>query len=275
MRLANSFFACAGSAGALVAAGFLFGGLGRAPEASAATPPAAAPAPVQAGFGTIKGKLVYGGDKIPSAEPLSLGNQEFCKDQELFDQTLVVDSSTKGIKGGFAYVNGPKGKNPEAEKALLEKQPVVQIDNKDCQFVPHSTAMHKAQTLEFTSSDPVGHNAHYTGFNSSSNAALAPKGKATAKLQAEKGPRVLKCDIHPWMKGNVLVLDHPFFAVTDEDGSFEITGVPAGKQNLIVWQEAIGYVTPGAAKGQAVEVPAGGVVDVGTITLDPSKIKKK
>ncbi len=276
MKLASSLFACVGSAGALIAAGFVFGGLtSSTPSASAAIAPEASPAPVQGKFGTIKGKLVYGGSDAPAPPALKLGDQEFCKDQKLVDRTLVVDSTTKGIANGFAYISGPKGKNPEAEKALVAKQPTVAIDNKNCEFVPYSTAMHKAQTLQFTSSDPVGHNAHYTGFNSSTNSALAPKGNATAKLQAEKGPRGLKCDIHPWMKGNVLVLDHPFFAVTGEDGSFEITGVPAGKQSLIVWQEIVGYVTPGAAKGQTVDVPAGGVIDVGAITLDPTKIKKK
>lgn len=277
MKLANSLFACAGSAGALVLAGLIYGGMATtAPEASAANPPVVAiatAAPAQGGFGTIKGRLVYGGSEAPTPPPLKLGVQEFCKDQKLVDRALSVDSKTKGIASAFAYVNGPKGKNPAAEKALVEKQPLVQIDNKNCEFVPYSAAMFKGQQVEFTSSDPVGHNSHVMGFSNGANVALAPKGKFTSKLQAEKRPMALKCDIHPWMKGNILVLDHPFFAVTGEDGSFEITGVPAGAQNLIVWQEKVGYVTPGAAKGQAVTVPADGVVDVGEVVLDPAKVK--
>ncbi len=70
-----------------------------------------------------------------------------------------------------------------------------------------------------------------------------------------------------------MVFDHPFFAVTKEDGTFEITGVPAGTQNLIVWQERVGYVTPGKNNGKPVEVKAGKVTDVGDIVLDPSTVK--
>ena len=71
-----------------------------------------------------------------------------------------------------------------------------------------------------------------------------------------------------------MVFDHPFFAVTKDDGSFEITGVPAGMQNLVVWQEKVGYVTEGAARGKPVKVEAGKVTDVGEIKIDPAKVKK-
>ena len=59
------------------------------------------------------------------------------------------------------------------------------------------------------------------------------------------------CDIHPWMHGHVMIFDHPFFAVTGPDGSFEIKGVPAGDQNVVVWQEGVGYVTPGSGTRDA------------------------
>jgi hypothetical protein len=60
---------------------------------------------------------------------------------------------------------------------------------------------------------------------------LPPNGKVEYKItKAEKRPAAAVCSIHPWMKGYVLITDHPFAAVTKDDGSFEITGVPAGKQ---------------------------------------------
>ena len=76
------------------------------------------------------------------------------------------------------------------------------------------------------------------------------------------------------MEGNLMVFDHPFYAVTKEDGSFEITGVPAGTQNIVVWQRKTGFVTGGGSRGQAVEVKAGQVTDLGDIVLDPAKVKK-
>ncbi len=83
----------------------------------------------------------------------------------------------------------------------------------------------------------------------------------------------VSCDIHPWMESYLLVMDHPFFAVTAEDGSFEIKGVPAGNQKLVVWQSNVGYVTEGKAAGTSVKVEAGKTTDVGEIKLLPSAIK--
>jgi hypothetical protein len=65
------------------------------------------------------------------------------------------------------------------------------------------------------------------------------------------------------MKAYVMVFDHPFFATTAPDGSFEIKGVPAGEQSLVLWQEKVGYVNPEKAKGMSVTVRAGEVTDVG------------
>src|SRR5262249_41922444 len=101
----------------------------------------------------------------------------------------------------------------------------------------------------------------------------SPNGELKKKLVAEKRPIPLACDIHPWMKGHIMVFDHPFFAVTGPDGSFEIRGVPAGEQNLVVWQSNVGFVTPGLLKGMPVKVEAGKVRDVGAIKLDPAKVK--
>ncbi len=275
MRIANSLFACAGSAAALLAAGLLIGA--PAPNASAANPPAVAiatliPGPV-AGYGTIKGRLVLAGT-APTPSKIDVKNQPFCQDQTILDLSVEVDPKTKGIANAIVWINAPKGKNADAEKALVAKHPKVDIDNKNCAFVPRSTAIFKGQTIEFTSSDSVGHNSHVTGFSNGVNVALAPKGKADAKLSSEKRPMSLKCDIHPWMQGWIFVSDHPFFAVTDAKGNFEITGVPAGTQNVIVWQEKAGYVTEGAAKGKPVNVKADGTTDLGDVKLDAAKLKK-
>ena len=75
--------------------------------------------------------------------------------------------------------------------------------------------------------------------------------------------------MHAW----VMVFDHPFFATTAADGSFEIKGVPAGTQNLVLWQENIGFVTPGGGRGMPVTVKAGEVTNVGEISIDPAKVK--
>lgn len=245
----------------------------------------ATPAHAQADFGTIKGRLVWGGDQAPEAKVLVAKGDQTVKDpavcavHEIRSNDLVVDSKTKGVADGVAYLVKPSGTNPAAEKALLAKTE-VEIDQKNCTFVPTTTAMHKDQALEFKSSDAVNHNVRYAAFtNAPFNQILPPNGTTKVTLVAEKTatggyrPIPLACDIHPWMKGYIMVFDHPFFAVTQPDGSFEIKGVPPGMQNLVVWQGAAGFASTGASRGMPVKVTAGGVTDVGEIKIDPAKVK--
>ncbi len=75
------------------------------------------------------------------------------------------------------------------------------------------------------------------------------------------------------MKAYWLVLDHPYFAVTDENGNFEIKNAPAGTQKVVVWQESVGgggYVTP--ASGEAVNITANGTTTK-DFTIDPAKVQ--
>jgi hypothetical protein len=253
-------FQSAGAAIAALAATLLVAGLG---EARA-----------QGGFGTIKGRLVWAGGTVPPAKNLvekgaSLKDPQVCaKDEPIPSRELVVDPETKGIRYAFAYLPKPVGTNPEAAKALVAKQAQVVIDQKNCQFLPYVTALIQDQPVVLKSSDPINHNVRFSAFiNAAFNQILPPNGQVEVKLVAERRPIPLACDIHPWMKGYIMVFDHPFFAITGPDGSFEIQGVPAGEQRLVVWQETKGYVTEGKAAGMPVKVPAGGVADVGLIKM--------
>ena len=234
----------------------------------------------QASYGTVKGRLVWGGDTLPPAVDLvekgkAPKDPEICaKDQSILSHALEVDPKSKGVAHGFAYIIRPKGTNPDAVKDLLAAKPKLEIDQKNCDFLPHSIAMMQDQSLVLKSSDAVGHNVRLSGFNNPGiNQVLAPKGQLDIKLVAERFPIEIRCDIHPWMHGHVMIFDHPFFAVTGPDGSFELRGVPPGSQNVVVWQEKVGYVTPGMARGMPVNVAAGEVVNLREIKIDPAKVK--
>lgn len=234
-----------------------------APTLHAATPAAAT--------GTIKGRLVYDGTPPPAKVAVKAGDpkvkDDVCKKADITDKELVVDPATKGVGNAFAYLVKPAGDYKATEEAFLEKNPEVVIDQEGCEFLPYATVIHKDQKVTFKSSDPVGHNVRFQTFNSGSiNQMLPPNGKMNfAVKKEERRPTQVLCDIHPWMKGYFYVVDHPFAVVTKPDGSFEITGVPAGAQNLAIWQAAKGYVGTGAAKGTAVTVKAGEVTDLGDI----------
>ncbi len=234
----------------------------------------AAEARAQGNYGTIKGRLVWDGAGIPAPKVLAAvggaaKDPGVCaKDQAILSHELVVDPASKGIRYAFAYLPKPVGANPEAVKALVARTPVVEIDQKNCEFVPYAAALNQDQSVVLKSSDPTNHNVRFSAFvNAPFNQILPPNGQVSLKLVAERRPIPLACDIHPWMKGYLMVFDHPFFAITGEDGSFEIQGVPAGEQKLVVWQETKGYVTEGKAVGMPVTVKAGAVTDVGAIKM--------
>ena len=146
--------------------------------------------------------------------------------------------------------SSPAAPTPRRSRNCWPSSPKAELDQKNCEFVPYAQAIHQDQPLVIKSSDPVNHNVRYAAFtNPSFNQILAPNGQLEVKLVAERRPIAVACDIHSWMKAWIMVFDHPFFAVTGPDGSFEIKGVPAGEQHLVVWQEKVGYVNPEKARG--------------------------
>ncbi len=127
------------------------------------------------------------------------------------------------------------------------------------------------EKIDLKSSDPVSHNINCKVQNNSFNEAVAPNGEIKKQAIAPaRMPGLVTCDIHPWMNAYWLVLDNPYFAVTDEKGNFEIKNAPAGTQKVVVWQEATQFVTPSA--GQEVTVAAGGETSQ-DFTIKASQVK--
>lgn len=233
------------------------------------------PAAEDTKFGTIRGHVVWGGKGIPVAKVIvkkgdpGVKDSAVCAATELKSKDLTVDPASLGVADAIVYVLKPTGTNPDAEKALLAKTPEVVIDQVNCEYVPSTAAVMVGQKVTFKSSDPVGHNVHYTVFGGGGENKMLPPNGSFSKIFKEAPKRIipLVCDIHPWMKGQFQVFDHPYFAVTKPDGSFEITGVPPGTQNLVIYHTTKGYINEGKAKGQAVEVKAGAVKDIGDVKL--------
>ena len=249
--------------------------------AAPATTPVLVTPKVQSAYGTVKGKLVWGGATVPERGVLvkkgdaTVNNPEVCSTDTLYNRDLTINPTNKGVRFAFAYINRPKGTNPDREAEVKSKEASVIIDQKNCEFIPFATAFMTGQKLTFKSSDPVNHNVRYTALeNDPFNVVLPPNATTDAPVsKAERAPTEIKCDIHAWMNGWFLVLDHPFFAVTDENGNFEIKGVPAGAQKLIVRTGKHGFISPNRARGLDVEVKGGETVDVGEIKFDPSLVR--
>lgn len=218
------------------------------------------------GWGTLKGRVTFGGD--PPKTGILVGKGEegvkdaaICARNEIPDQSLVVDPETKGVRWALVYIPRPSSVNPEAESARLGES--VEFDQKGCMFDPHVLGVMKGNEVRVKSSDPVGHNVHTLLRNTSVNQSLPQGGTLPVKIERGDGrPGQVVCDIHNWMSAWWLTLDNPYFAVTDAKGEYEIKNVPAGEQKVVVWCEASGFLTPSNGTGVAIEADGETTKDV-------------
>jgi hypothetical protein len=231
-----------------------------------------------AGWGTVKGRIVWGGASVPERRAVAAvathTDKKHCLSRgELFEENVVVNTKNDGLRWAFVSI----GDGTDADKAppihpdLKEiKQKEVVMDQPCCMFVPHVLGMRQGQVLVAKNSAPVLHNFKWTGsvlLGVGGNITLAPKSeKRIADLPANRLPISINCNIHPWMSAQVAVFNHPYFAVTDGNGAFEMVKVPAGKLRLRVWHESSGFLGKAAGKkGQPITVKSGAVTDLGSL----------
>lgn len=207
----------------------------------------AAQAPLGAGdTGSFKGTVTFDG-KAPELPPLvaigaAKADPNVCAAKvAIANQTLVVNAKNNGIANVFIYLSKP----PAGHKPAPPKKP-VDIDQENCTFLPHAACVQANQTVNVMNDDTVPHNVHTNPTrNTAYNQLIAPKtrkGMSMTYKKPERLPVGVTCDIHNWMKAYQLVQDHPFMAVTDADGKFEIKDLPPGVYEFIVWQERTGFL---------------------------------
>jgi hypothetical protein len=112
----------------------------------------------------------------------------------------------------------------------------VVFDQKACEFVPRVFGVMAGQDIAMGNSDKLMHNVKSPEFNQG-----FPFGvKKTTKLNESKVMAAIKCDVHPWMRSYAGVLEHPYYAVTKDDGSYEIKGLVDGEYTIEAWHEKLG-----------------------------------
>jgi hypothetical protein len=198
-----------------------------------------------AGWGTVKGQIIFDGDKVPDRAAQNVDkDQAHCLSKgPILSEEWVVNPKNKGVKWAIVWLaatNNLKSPGTMPIHPSLAKSKVAEVvmDQPCCAFEPHVLALRDDQTLVFKNSAPVAHNVNYNGCGAMRNVLLAPKSEEKATgLQYNWAGMTVGCNIHGWMKARVFVFDHPYFAVTDEDGNFEIKDAPAGDYYLIVWHD--------------------------------------
>ncbi len=177
------------------------------------------------GQGTIMGKVVYKGSHTPAK--LSVAKDtEVCGTSKP-DPTLIVGSQGE-VKNAIVQIAGPGG-----GKAAAVKEAV--LDQVKCEYVPHVLAIPAGTTVKIKNSDGILHNVHtLSKVNSPFNRAQPKYLKEITETFAKPERIPVRCDVHAWMSGWIVVTEHGSFDVSEGDGTFKLSEVPAGEHTLEV-----------------------------------------
>jgi len=204
---------------------------------------------------TVQGTVKYDG-AVPTLKPVDMAADPACaaKHKTPVESDILVLGSGNTVGNIFVKV---KSGLPDKQWPT-PKEPVV-MDQKGCRYTPHVIGVMVNQPFKVLNSDGILHNVHaLPKVNQQFNMAMpASRTEAIEEFAKVEGMFVIKCDVHPWMKAYVEVMSHPFFDVTESDGKFALTDLPAGTYDIEIWHEKLGTqsqkVTVGADETKAID----------------------
>lgn len=196
--------------------------------------PAAASTPIDpATAASVSGQVKLDGT-APKPGRIDMSQDAACKGT---NQAETIVAGGGNLANVFVYVKEGLGNR----SFDVPKDPVT-IDQQGCRYHPHVLGAMAGQTIEIKNDDPTTHNIHPTPKdNREWNESQPPKAAPLEKNFAREEIMLpVKCNQHPWMKMYVNVVKSPFYAVTGDDGKYEIKGLPPGDYTLAFVQEKLG-----------------------------------
>lgn len=206
-------------------------------------PPKRIPTPVDpATAGSIRGVALFEGTP-PARKEIASGGDAVCSQGPAqLDEYAIVFSDKSGrqvVQNAFVWIKSGLGDFIPA----VPETPVL-VDQKACVFRPHVVGVQRYQVLRFTNSDQTEHNVKFAepGKNPAHDVTMTGAGQHLEFWFPHEAAPPMKviCSKHSWMRCWVGVCDHPWFAVTGPEGSFDLKGVPAGNYTIGCWTEAFG-----------------------------------
>jgi plastocyanin len=198
--------------------------------------------------GEVKGVASLDG-VAPKNEPIKMNADPVCMRENKTPQTqetYEVAADGKSLANVFVYVKDGLG-----NYTFDTPTTPATIDQKECRYHPHVFGMRVGQPLEIVNSDPTLHNIHaMPKANQEFNNGQPIQGmKMSHTFTAQEIMVPFKCDVHGWMNAYVGVVNHPYFAVTDKDGKFDLKDLPPGTYTLEAWHEKLGAQTASVTIG--------------------------
>jgi plastocyanin len=189
---------------------------------------------------SLKGTVKFEGT-APKPTRIDMSADPLCAKAHSTPATTeeVMIGANSGLENVVVYVS-----DGLTTHTFQVPQQAVTFEQKGCQYRPHVLAMQASQKLEIVNSDETTHNIHPSPANNREWNMTQPHGAPLEQTFAREEIAVpIKCNVHPWMKGYIAVFKHPYFSVSDKDGSFEIKDLPPGTYTITAWQEKLGTQT--------------------------------
>jgi len=201
--------------------------------------------------GTIRGTVKWQGT-LPHLVPSEINKDPQVCDplgQKHRDLERLLVAPNGGIANTVVFLrNISRGKAmdlPAARRALNQK---------NCRYEPHILLVPAQATLTVKNSDPLLHTVHMSG-SADYNLPFTSQGQEISRPMTREGAVSLRCNAgHVWMNGEMIVAKNPYYAVTDEDGNFELTQVPPGQYEIVAWHEGWRVVGESAVYDLATQV---------------------
>lgn len=192
---------------------------------------------------TLNGGAIVGTVSFPEEYP-KRGKITVSRDHQVcgafkYSEDFVVSKENHGLQNVVVTVLTPR-RLKKASKAR-----VATLNQKGCQYIPHVQAVQVGTVLEILNNDGLLHNIHAyingidpskSAFNIAQPAFL----KKTKRTLDKTGVYYFKCDVHDHMSAYIAVMNHPYHAVTNEEGRFTITDIPPGSYKVQAWHEVLG-----------------------------------
>ena len=184
--------------------------------------------------GSISGAVKYVGD-VPQIEMFSVDkDKKVCGHEPKPSEELII-SKGKGIKNVFVYI-----KKIASGKSFEKHSGNFILNQKNCRFDPHILIVSTGAGVDLLNNDNVLHNLHsWSTKNKPFNQGTTLDQVLTREF-SWKERIMVTCDIHSWMSSWIIVVENPYFALTDKNGKFKIDNIPPGSFELIAWQETLG-----------------------------------